>query len=135
MSLRETPMVRWYWEQVGGTLIEEFLAVRRTKANGPRLLDAVILPKGEKRIAHWRDVSIEGEDVIVVQAKASRLGMYLMGQAVFSVDLIKRFGPASVRSIALCRAGDAVLEPFLKRYPEVEVVVVPKQVASSGHTG
>lgn len=49
--------------------------------------------------------------------------MYLMGQAIFSAELIKRFKPASVRSVALCGKGDSVLEPMLKGYPEVEVVV------------
>lgn len=29
MSRRETPMTRWYWKQVGGTLIEEFCVVER----------------------------------------------------------------------------------------------------------
>jgi hypothetical protein len=62
--------------------------------------------------------------VIVVQAKASRLGMYLMGQALFSAELIRRFRPASVRSVALCTADDAVLRPLLEPYPHVEVVVM-----------
>jgi hypothetical protein len=28
MSKHETPMTRWYWQQVGGTLIEEFVAAQ-----------------------------------------------------------------------------------------------------------
>ncbi len=51
MSKLETPLIRRYWKQIGGTLIEEFPAVRRTNNSGQRLLDAVILPKGETRIA------------------------------------------------------------------------------------
>ena len=39
MSKRETPMTRWYWRQVGGTLCEEFLAVPGSKTAGQRLLD------------------------------------------------------------------------------------------------
>jgi hypothetical protein len=35
MSKRETPMALWYWEQIGGTLVEEFPAVP---------------PKGDRRI-------------------------------------------------------------------------------------
>lgn len=61
----------------------------------------------------------------MVQAKAHRLGMYVMGQAIFSADLIRRFGPASVRSGILCTLDDAVLRPLLDRFPEVEVVVIP----------
>jgi hypothetical protein len=124
MSKRETPMIRRYWESVGGTLVEEFPVVAASPICGPRRLDAVILPKGEFRKAHWREVSIAGQDVIVVQAKASRLGMYLMGQAVFSAELIKRLNPASVRSVALCIADDSELRPLLLKFPNIEVVVV-----------
>ena len=124
MSKHETPMTRAYWKKVGGTLVEEFPVVRRTSTNGARYLDAIILPNGENRIAHWEDIEVEGQDVIVVQTKAKRLGMYLLGQAVFSAGLIKRFNPSSVRSIALCRRGDSVLEELLHEYPEVEVVAM-----------
>ena len=66
---------------------------------------------------------IAGQDVIAVQAKAQRLGMYLMGQGLFSAELLRRFQPKSIRSIILCSADDSVLRPLLARYPEVEVVV------------
>lgn len=45
-----------------------------------------------------------------------------MGQALFSAELIRRFNPASVRSVALCTADNA-LRPLLGPYPHVEVVV------------
>ncbi len=122
----ETPMILRYWDKVGGTLIPEFQAVARSATAGRRLLDAVILPNGPKRQAHWREVSINGEDVIAIQAKAHRLGMYLMGQAVFSAELLRReFRPKSVRSVILCALDDSVLKPFLGQFPEVEVVVMP----------
>lgn len=124
MSKRETPMIRQYWEMVGGTLIEECPVVKKGKDIGPRRLDAVILPNGPKIRAHWSEVSLQGQDVIVVQAKADRLGMYLMGQALFSAELIKTFQPASVRSIALCSKDDSLLRPMLERYDGVEVVVI-----------
>jgi len=125
MSKHETPMIRRYWQRIGGTLVEEFPVVAASSTCGPRRLDAVILPDGEFRRAHWSQVSIAGQDVIVVQAKASRLGMYLMGQAVFSAELIKRFNPASVRSVALCTKDDLELRPLLLKFPNVEVVVSP----------
>ena len=65
---------------LGGTLVEEFPAVRRTTSCGKRFLDAAILLNKKTYTAHWRDVSLKGEDMIVVQAKAMRLGMYLMGR-------------------------------------------------------
>jgi hypothetical protein len=124
MSKHETPMIRKFWQQVGGTLVEEFPVVQKTATCGRRIVDAIILPNCEFRVAHWREVSLEGEGVIVVQAKAHRLGMYLMGQAVFSAELVKRFNPASIRSIALCKADDSELRPLLIPYPHVEVVVI-----------
>ena len=123
MSKHETPMIRSYWRTIGGTLAEEFRVVKASPTCGRRKVDAVILPNGPFRIANWREVSLEGEDVIVVQAKAYRLGMYLMGQAIFSAELVKRFNPASVRSVAVCKKGDSVLRPVLESYPDVEVVV------------
>src|SRR6188474_3238409 len=98
MSKLETPMTRWYWQQIGGTLVEEFCAVRRSQTCSVRLLDGVIIKGGERRIAKQSEVIIEGQDVVVVQAKAKRLGMYLMGQALFSAQLIKRFRPRSVEA-------------------------------------
>ena len=124
MSKLETPMIIKYWERVGGTLIEEFPAVKQANGNGPRRLDAVILPNGPKIKASWRDVILKGQDVIVVQAKAKRLGMYLMGQTLFSAELIKRFEPASIRSVALCAKDDSIMRPLLESFNGMEVVVI-----------
>jgi len=72
MSKLETPMIRAYWRQIGGTLIEEFPVVKGSATCGPRRPDAVILPDGEHRIAQWLEVDVNGRDVIVIQAKAHR---------------------------------------------------------------
>jgi len=124
MSKRETPMILTFWNSTGGTLITEYPAVQKSDSCGPRRLDAVIIPAGDHRRVSWKDVSLEGEDVIVVQAKAGRLGMYLMGQAVFSAELVKRYHPRSIRSVALCYDDDSELHPLLDRFPEVDVVVL-----------
>ena len=117
-------MIHRYWARVGGTLIEEYQAVPRSASIGRRLIDAVILPDLPRRQAHWTEVDLQGQDVIAVQAKAHRLGMYLMGQAIFSAALLRdRFHPRSVRAVILCSKDDAVLRPYLASYPEVEVVV------------
>ncbi len=127
MSKLETPMIRKYWEHVGGTLIEEFLAVPRSQNVGQRLIDAVIIPAGQKKISKWNEVSIDGQDVICVQAKASRLGMYLMGQALFSAELLRhRFNTKSVLSVALCSRDDAVLRPLFEAYVNMKVVIIPQ---------
>ena len=125
VSKHETPMTRWYWQQVGGTLIEEFVAVERSRTCGQRVLDGVIITGGEFRIARQAEVPIEGRDVTVVQTKASRLGMYLMGQAFFSAQLMQRFRPRSVTSVALCREDDSVLRPLFEQYPGMKVVICP----------
>jgi hypothetical protein len=118
-------MTLWYWRQVGGTLIEEFMVVRGSKDCGRRLLDGVIVKDGEHRIARQSEVTLEDRDVIVVQAKAERLGMPLMGQAFFSAQLIRAFNPRSVVSVALCNRDDSVSRPLFEQYPDMRVVVCP----------
>jgi hypothetical protein len=118
-------MTRRYWQQVGGTLIEEFVAVKGTSNCGVRVLDGVIIQDGDFTIAKQSEVSFEGKDVIVIQTKAGRLGMYLMGQAFFSAQLIRRFNPRSVISVALCSQDDSELRPLFEQYPNMKVVVCP----------
>ena len=131
MSKNETPMTRWYWKQVGGTLIEEFVVVNRGAGRGKRVLDAIILPSEEFRIAKQHEVSIEGKDVVVVQTKAGRLGMHLLGQALFSAQLVQCFHPRSVLSVALCSKDDAVLRPLFEQHPGMKVVVCPSEVMTN----
>lgn len=125
MSKHETPMTRWFWQQVGGTLIEEFHAVRRTESCNERYLDGVIIKGTPTIIARQSEVAIEGRDIIVVQAKAAPLGMYLMGQALFSAQLMEKFKPRSVESVALVFKDDSVLRPLFENYPGMRVVVCP----------
>ena len=132
MSKLETPMTRWYWEQIGGTLVLEFQAVPPTDDQGQRLIDGVVILGGDKKEAHWSEVDIEGKDIVVIQTKVGRLGMYLMGQAVFSAELMKRFNPRSIRSVALCERNDATLGPLLDAYPDVEVVIYPGDQEAEG---
>ena len=122
MSKLETPLTRRYWEETGGTLIEEFLAVPGSADRGKRLLDGVIVLDEAFERKSAKAVELEGKNIIVVQTKASRLGMYLLGQALFSARLMERFRPASIRSVAICTKGDVVLEPLAKEYG-LEIVV------------
>ena len=122
MSKRETPLTHQYWETVGGTLIEEFVAVSRSDSNARRLMDGVIILKGDKRTAKTGEVDLINKDIVVVQTKASRLGMNLLGQAVFSAQLMKAFHPKSIKSVAICTKGDSVLERLAAKYG-VEVIV------------
>ena len=122
MSKRETPLTRRYWQEIGGTLIEEFPAVRRGPNQGRRLLDGVVILDAPHLIANHREVEIENRDIVVIQTKASRLGMYLLGQALFSRHLMMPFRPSSVDTVAICTKGDDVLEPLAMGYG-IKVVV------------
>ena len=132
MSKRETPMTRWYWGQIGGTLVEEFPAVL-PKGNaliGRRLIDGLVVRDGERRIASAHEIDVEGRDIVLVQAKATRLGMYLMGQTLFSMELIRSLRPRSIESVALCAKDDAVLRPLLEAHAGCRVVVCPAEVVA-----
>ena len=127
MNTPERRMIRKYWQEVvGGLIIWEFTMVNKTEDVGGRYLDALILPNQERREASKFEISddmIKNQDIILVQAKNKRLGMAVLGQAVFSVELMRKFSPLSIRSIALCTGNDKILENLLKPYHEVEVVV------------
>ena len=75
---------------------------------------------------------IVGRDVTAVQSKNRRLGMTVAGQTLFSKELLKRFKPRSIRSVAVCTADDAVLRPLLERYKGCEVRVYPARQAGQG---
>ncbi|MCO6439926.1 MAG: hypothetical protein J5I81_02330 [Nitrococcus mobilis] len=125
-------MTRWYWRQLGGMLIEEFPLVKRTATQARRLLDGLVIlgeiPQVAGRGTH---VDIFGKDVVVVQTKNSPLGMYLMGQTLFSLQLIEAFQPRSARAVALCAKDDARLRPLLEAYEGCEVVICPPEVCQT----
>lgn len=122
MSKHETPLTRKYWQCVGGTLIEEFSVVRRSASSAQRLLDGLIVLDGNNRIARADEIKIEGMDVIVLQTKASRLGMYLMGQAFFSRELVKALNPKSIRTVAICVQDDFEMHSLCNQF-QIEVVI------------
>jgi hypothetical protein len=130
MSRRETDMTLWYWEQRGGTLAEEFLVVPRAPGIGRRLIDGLIVLGGEKRRLPLggRTTDIAGRDVVAIQTKNSRLGMYLMGQTLFTAKLLEAFKPRSIESVALCAVDDIKLRPMLEAYAGCKVVVCPPEI-------
>ena len=125
MSKHETPMLLEYWKQTGGVLIEEFLAVKKTSTNSRRLIDGIIILGEETRMGNCDDQElINGREIIVVQVKASRLGMYLMGQTLFSMRLMEKFNPSKITSVALCRYGDSIMRPLLEKHEGCKVVII-----------
>jgi hypothetical protein len=125
MSKHETWMTKKYARSIGGAMILEFPVLKPQKGVGGRRVDALIIGHGPHVEAHPADnVDMTGQDVIVVQTKASRLGMAVMGQAIFSIALVKRhFKPKSVKAVIVCTGHDEELEALLKPYKNVEVRV------------
>lgn len=123
MSQKETWRTRKYWSTVGGLLIEEFIAVKGTNNSGQRLIDGLIVLDEERRILTGNFYDIKGKDVIVIQTKYSRIGMYLLGQAYFSKLLIEKFEPRSIKCVAICGKNDEVIGELARKHG-VEVVVI-----------
>ena len=136
MSKHETPMTRWYWRTVNkrqGLLIEEFPAVKRDGSTGKnkRHIDGVIVlgEKAGRRGPRKGDRElVKGKRVIVIQSKARRLGMGLMGQVLFSMRILeKECGAKVVGSIAVCHEEDVLMSRLLKEEDgRCEVLVVPQ---------
>jgi hypothetical protein len=132
MSLNETPMTRWYWREIlkQGTLIEEYVAVEQTKDRSvaPRLMDGLVILGGPFTVSDDVRMDITDKDVVVIQSKNKRLGMNLMGQALFSRELLLKKGARSVRSVAVCRKDDKVMRELLLAHPDIEVLICPAEV-------
>src|SRR5687767_4987575 len=109
MSRSETEMTQWYAKQIGGTLIEEFMAVPRAPGQAQRLLDGLVILGEPPPVGRRPD--IRGRDVVVLQAKNSRrghgrLGMNIAGQVLFSKLLVERMGARVVEAVALVPETD-----------------------------
>ncbi len=133
MSKHETPMTVWYWQSHNegkGLLIREFPAVEggKGRAEGKRHIDGVIIcgKKNGNRTGRKGDrAKVKGKKVIVIQSKAKRLGMYLIGQTIVSRELMKALGANVVLSVAVHRKNDPVMLKVLKRFRKCEAVVYP----------
>ncbi|NBV27303.1 MAG: hypothetical protein EBR99_08325 [Actinobacteria bacterium] len=125
-------MTEWYWREVlkKGTLIKEYVAVERAEdgSNGSRFMDGLVIMDGPFKISKDVKHDITGKKVVVIQSKNKQLGMYLMGQALFSRELILKKKPKSVRSVAVCRKDDKVMRELLEAYPDIEVAFCPAEV-------
>lgn len=126
MSKHETWRTRVYWREVGGLLIEEFHAIKADKEQnvGKRAIDGVIVLGEPKAIQTGGAHDFQGKDLIVIQTKSGRLGMYLMGQAYFSREIMRRFNPRSVRAVAICGRTDAEMVALCSQ-ADIEVCTIP----------
>jgi hypothetical protein len=124
----ETPLTRKYWEHLGeGILYEEFGIVRPGAGIQVRRVDGVVVLGTSPRIAsadERRRLSLDGEDVIVIQAKATPLNPYVFGQALLSMDLITmRWTPRSLRSVLICAADNPELRPVIEDFHDLEICI------------
>lgn len=131
MSKHETPMTRWYWRTVNkrkGLLIEEFPAVKKERNTGKnkRHIDGVIVigEKDGRRGPRKGDRElVKDKQVIVIQSKARRLGMGLIGQVIVSAELLDDLGAEVIKSVGVCKEDDKVLHDVLRRFEKCEAVV------------
>ena len=126
MSKHETWRTREYWRDVGGLLIEEFHAIKGDKKRdvGKRAIDGVIVLGEPSATQTGGAYDFQGKDLIVIQTKSGRLGMYLMGQAYFSREIMMRYNPRSVRTVAVCGRPDPEMETLCSQ-ADIEVCVIP----------
>jgi hypothetical protein len=106
-------------------LIEEFPLVKAGPRSAARFADGLIVLDEPTGIGSDRGFNIEGRDVVVVQTKAKRLGMYLMGQTLFSLELVRRMEPRSASAVAVCMEDEAVMRSLLESHEGCSVVVYP----------
>ena len=121
----ERAMTECFWQtECNGAFVQEYPLTKKGIDRARRCADAVILPNEEHhRATSAKFPSLADRNVVVVQTKTQRLGMYLMGQALFSARLVQALGARSVRSILLCAENDAAMFPLLAPFPELEVWV------------
>ncbi len=127
MSKHESWRTRQYWASVGGYLIEEFQAIKADKKQdiGKRHIDGIIVPDEPSGRQVGGTYDLTGKEIIVVQTKKNRLGMYLMGQALFSAEIMARFHPKSIKTVAICGQPDREMSAICQAYG-IEVVVIPE---------
>lgn len=134
MSKHETPMTEWYWRTLNegkGLLIREFPAVEggKGRAEGKRHIDGVIIcgkKKGNRKGRKEDRTKVRGKKVIVIQSKAKRLGMYLIGQTIVSRELMKALGAKVVLSVAVHRKDDPLMRNVLESFRKCQAVVYPR---------
>lgn len=126
MSKRETPYTEKYWQEIGGILIPEFPLVTGPGTNGIRRADGLIILGGEKKKLNKYDGDLSGEDVVIVQTKANKLGMGVIGQAIISRHLIERhYKPKSIRSVIVCTGDCEILRREIHRFEFLDVKIYP----------
>jgi hypothetical protein len=117
-----------YWQAVGGVIYTEVVIGGQRKANSwpsgskPRRIDGVriLLPEvlnadSDIITYSWKNADefehkIQEYVVEVIEVK-TRLGRYVIGQAIIGVDLLELASqPKQVHSVVVCKIGDPLME-------------------------
>lgn len=132
VSRLETKMIDWFWEQVGGTLIEDFQIMPESGGQDRNLIATVIIPDEPKRKMTANTLlNLEGREILLVRTKNRHLNMSIILQTAFSAQLIKRFrNPLKVHPVILCTIKNHILESMLKANGGCRVVVCPPEIGS-----
>lgn len=94
---------------------------------GRRTVDAIVDLDGQSRViekAGERDFS--GKDIIVIQAKATRLNAYVFGQALISPRLIEEcpWQPLHMKSVLLCTADQPQIRELVsEEFPDLDILI------------
>jgi hypothetical protein len=123
MSKHETWRTRQYWQTIGGLLVEEFVSFSATELNARRPIDGLIVLNEPTAIHTNNFFNIKDKDVVIIQCKANRLGMYLLGQIYFSQFLIQKHQPRSIKLVAICGKTDSIMEELAIAH-NIEIVVI-----------
>lgn len=114
-SAAENAVLDEVWKEVGGELVQEFMVP--TVPRQPRRIDGIFVLDDPRRPLPPRAPSaLRGRDVVLCQAKAGRLDLGVLGQTLFSAELIREYAPRNLRLIAAAAESDPFVERMLDSY-------------------
>jgi hypothetical protein len=116
-SSAESDVIDEVWKEIGGELVQEFVVPtipgQRSRV---RRLDGVFAVDGpRRRLPVGTPLSLRDRDVVICQAKAGQLDLGVLGQTLFSAELLEReHSPRSLRLIAAAVRPDPLIERLLE---------------------
>ena len=126
---QRTSNERWrangYWaSRARGILITEFpLVTKKEDGTSSRRADAVIIDSPEHCVAD-KPLSLRGENVTLIEVKATKLSPVLLGQAFIHAEILREdHKPGSLKTVVLCREADPrLLDLAISLGIEVEAI-------------
>ncbi len=123
----ESEMTEAFAQRLGGSLIKECYIPGRRPQFEQRAIDGMVLLDriwSSERGRRASETMLAGANVVVVQTKTGELEMPLLGQALFSRELIPQYRPQlPIRTVALCGRDHPILRRLAENQ-EIEVEVM-----------